>query len=68
MVRFISNLGTTFFKLPCGELSPGEDEAEGLIRIINTTLGRDDGVKSEWKVTVSEIICSTVLASLIFLF
>ena len=31
----------------------GEGEEEGIIRIINTTLGRDDGVKSEWTVTVS---------------
>lgn len=37
--------------MPCGELSPGEGEEEGIIRIINTTLGRDDGVKTEWKVT-----------------
>lgn len=47
--------GTTFFKLPCGELQPGEGEEEGIIRIINTTLGRDDGVKSEWAVTVSKV-------------
>ena len=44
--------GTTFFKLPCGELSPGEGEEEGLIRIINTTLGREDGIKSDWTVAV----------------
>jgi len=46
-------LGTTFFKLPCGELSPGEGEEEGLLRIINTTLGREDGIKSDWAVSVS---------------
>ena len=45
--------GTTFFKLPCGELSPGEGEEEGLLRIINTTLGREDGVQSDWAVSVS---------------
>lgn len=44
-------LGTTFFKLPCGELSPGEGEEEGIIRIINTTLGRDDGLITDWSVT-----------------
>ena len=27
-------LGTTFFKLPGGELNPGEDEAEGLKRLL----------------------------------
>ena len=47
--------GTTFFKLPCGELSPGETEVDGIVRIINTTLGREDGVKSDWKVTVKYI-------------
>lgn len=28
-------LGTTFFKLPGGELNPGEDEVEGLKRILS---------------------------------
>ena len=42
--------GTTFFKLPSGELNPGEDEAEGMVRIVNNTLGRDDGVTTEWSV------------------
>ena len=27
-------LGTTFFKLPGGELNPGEDEVEGLKRLM----------------------------------
>lgn len=27
-------LGTTFFKLPGGELNPGEDEVEGLKRLL----------------------------------
>lgn len=33
-------LGTTFFKLPGGELNPGEDEVEGLKRLLTevTTL------------------------------
>ncbi|XP_035710393.1 cleavage and polyadenylation specificity factor subunit 5 isoform X2 [Folsomia candida] len=41
-------LGTTFFKLPGGELNPGEDEIEGLKRLMTETLGRQDGVAQEW--------------------
>ncbi|XP_025830469.1 cleavage and polyadenylation specificity factor subunit 5 [Agrilus planipennis] len=41
-------LGTTFFKLPGGELNTGEDEVEGLKRLLTETLGRQDGVKQEW--------------------
>uniref|UniRef100_A0A8P0NZE3 Uncharacterized protein n=1 Tax=Canis lupus familiaris TaxID=9615 RepID=A0A8P0NZE3_CANLF len=37
-------LGTTFFKLPGGELNPGEDEVEGLKRLMTETLGHQDGV------------------------
>lgn len=33
-------LGTTFFKLPGGELNPGEDEVDGLKRLMTETLGR----------------------------
>ncbi len=36
-------LGTTFFKLPGGELNPGEDEVEGLKRLMTETLGRAEG-------------------------
>lgn len=36
-------LGTTFFKLPGGELNPGEDEVEGLQRLMTETLGKTDG-------------------------
>ncbi|XP_018496524.1 cleavage and polyadenylation specificity factor subunit 5 isoform X2 [Galendromus occidentalis] len=43
-------LGTTFFKLPGGELNPGEDEVEGLKRLMSETLGRQDGVKQEWTI------------------
>ncbi|KAJ8948714.1 hypothetical protein NQ318_017882 [Aromia moschata] len=43
-------LGTTFFKLPGGELNPGEDEVEGLKRLLTETLGRLDGVKQDWLV------------------
>lgn len=42
--------GTTFFKLPSSELAPGEDEADGMLRIVNSTLGREDGVVTEWSV------------------
>ncbi|KAK8732674.1 hypothetical protein OTU49_006873 [Cherax quadricarinatus] len=41
-------LGTTFFKLPGGELNTDEDEVEGLKRLLTETLGRQDGVKQEW--------------------
>lgn len=41
-------LGTTFFKLPGGELSPGEDEVEGLKRLMTETLGRADAGATEW--------------------
>lgn len=41
-------LGTTFFKLPGGELNPGEDEVEGLKRLLSETFGRKDGIKQEW--------------------
>lgn len=42
-------LGTTFFKLPGGELNAGEDEVEGLKRLLTETLGQTSGVKSqEW--------------------
>ncbi|KAK9499482.1 hypothetical protein O3M35_002512 [Rhynocoris fuscipes] len=41
-------LGTTFFKLPGGELIAGEDEVEGLKRLLTETLGRQDGIKQDW--------------------
>lgn len=41
-------LGATFFKLPGGELNSGEDEVEGLKRLLTATLGREDGAKNEW--------------------
>ncbi|KAL5280974.1 NUDT21 family protein [Megaselia abdita] len=43
-------LGTTFFKLPGGELNAGEDEVEGLKRLLTETLGRQDGVKQDWNI------------------
>uniref|UniRef100_A0A2K5E1Y5 Cleavage and polyadenylation specificity factor subunit 5 n=1 Tax=Aotus nancymaae TaxID=37293 RepID=A0A2K5E1Y5_AOTNA len=41
-------LGTTFFKLPGGELNPGEDEVEGLKRLMTEILGRQNGVLQDW--------------------
>ncbi|XP_071957755.1 cleavage and polyadenylation specificity factor subunit 5-like [Antedon mediterranea] len=41
-------LGTTFFKLPGGELKTGENEVDGLKRLLTEILGRQDGVKQEW--------------------
>uniref|UniRef100_T1IJ19 Cleavage and polyadenylation specificity factor subunit 5 n=1 Tax=Strigamia maritima TaxID=126957 RepID=T1IJ19_STRMM len=41
-------LGTTFFKLPGGELNSAEDEVEGLKRLMTETLGRQDGVQQDW--------------------
>lgn len=41
-------LGTTFFKLPGGELNPGEDEVDGLKRLMSDTLGRPDSGPQEW--------------------
>lgn len=35
-------LGTTFFKLPGGELNPNEDPMEGLKRLLSETLGKTD--------------------------
>ena len=48
--------GTTFFKLPSGELNPGEGEVEGMLRIVNTTLGREDGIQTEW--TVEDVVAN----------
>ena len=35
-------LGTTFFKLPVGELNTNEDPIEDLKRLLNETLGKPD--------------------------
>jgi len=44
-------LGTTFFKLPGGEITPGEDEIEGLKRAMAEILGRaDDTERVDWTV------------------
>lgn len=41
-------LGTTFFKLPGGELNPAEDPVDGLKRLLTETLGRQDGPPMDW--------------------
>ncbi|KAB0369111.1 hypothetical protein FD755_019116 [Muntiacus reevesi] len=41
-------LGTTFSKLPGGGLNPGEDEAEGLQRLMTEIAGRQGGVLQDW--------------------
>merc|ERR1711912_39927 len=43
-------LGTTFFKLPGGELNPGEDPVSGLKRLLTETLGRQDGAPMDWSI------------------
>jgi len=44
-------LGSTFFKLPGGELHPGEDEVEGLKRLMSETLGRSEGsAATDWTI------------------
>ncbi|CAF0933725.1 unnamed protein product [Adineta ricciae] len=44
-------LGTTFFKLPGGELNPGEDPVEGLKRLLNETIGRpESSEQNNWLV------------------
>jgi len=43
-------LGNSFFKLPGGDLRQGEDEVEGLKRILTETLGATDGPEDRWTV------------------
>lgn len=48
-------LGTTFFKLPGGELAIGESESEGVRRLINEMLGHDippgaENIADHWQV------------------
>ena len=40
--------GTTFFKLPSGEILPGENDTECVQRIVNNILGKDDTPLSTW--------------------
>lgn len=37
---------------PGGELEVGEEETDGMKRLLDLTLGRTDGVRSEWKIEV----------------
>ena len=46
-----SPTGTSFFKLPSGELQPGESETEGIQRIVNDTLGNEDSPVNQWPAT-----------------
>lgn len=41
-------LGAAFFKLPGGELKPGEDQVEGLKRLLAEMLGRKDQPPVDW--------------------
>ncbi|KAL7072190.1 hypothetical protein ACQ4LE_008710 [Meloidogyne hapla] len=41
-------IGSTFFKLPGGELGATENEVDGLKRILSDTLGKEDTPKSQW--------------------
>ncbi|OAF66175.1 Cleavage and polyadenylation specificity factor subunit 5 [Intoshia linei] len=43
-------LGNTFFKLPGGELMANEDPRTGLKRLLDETIGRQDGVPMNWKI------------------
>eukprot|EP01135_Chromosphaera_perkinsii_P003990 Nk52_evm3s266 gene=Nk52_evmTU3s266 len=49
-------VGSTFFKLPSGDLKPGEDALGGLKRIITQVIGREDGVEQDWD--VGDRLCS----------
>lgn len=43
--------GTVFFKLPSGELNPGEDEIDGVKRVVNETLSHPDNKPMDLFVT-----------------
>ncbi len=40
--------GTTFFKLPSGEILPGENDTETVQRVVNNILGKEDTPLSTW--------------------
>ena len=44
-------VGTVFFKLPSGELNPGEDEVDGVKRVVNETLSHPDNKPMDLFVT-----------------
>uniref|UniRef100_A0A915D211 Cleavage and polyadenylation specificity factor subunit 5 n=1 Tax=Ditylenchus dipsaci TaxID=166011 RepID=A0A915D211_9BILA len=41
-------VGASFFKLPGGELNVGEDELDGLKRILTETLAKDESCRDQW--------------------
>jgi len=43
-------IGSTFFKLPGGELKPDESEVDGLKRILTETLGKDEASINQWSI------------------
>ncbi|XP_065178523.1 cleavage and polyadenylation specificity factor subunit 5-like [Sycon ciliatum] len=43
-------LGTTFFKLPGGELKPGEQYTDGLKRILDNFMGEEEDAAVDWQV------------------
>eukprot|EP00126_Sphaerothecum_destruens_P008478 Sdes_comp20233_c0_seq3m13624 len=49
-------VNSNFFKLPGGELKPGEDLHEGLKRILTAMIGREDGIAHDWD--IGERLCS----------
>ncbi|KAI6174727.1 Cleavage and polyadenylation specificity factor subunit 5 [Aphelenchoides bicaudatus] len=49
-------IGSSFFKLPGGELKPDEEEAEGLKRILTETLGSEETEIDQW--TIEECIAT----------
>ncbi|XP_067934538.1 cleavage and polyadenylation specificity factor subunit 5-like [Watersipora subatra] len=47
-------LGNSFYKLPGGELNPGEDPQDGLKRLLNVYIGHPNGKDSLW--TPGEVV------------
>jgi len=48
-------LSSSFFKLPGGEIMPGEDEVSGLRRVLNETLGMERTVQVDWEIEPSTL-------------
>ena len=46
--------GTTFFKLPSGELEVNESEVDGMRRIVHDTLGKENTSSDIW--TVEDVV------------
>lgn len=61
-------LGTTFFKLPGGELNPGEDEVEGLKRLLTEVFNLFNTNACFFFVcTPTYDLCTTYLNNVIYL-